>query len=208
MKKNGFLITLASPSGGGKSTICKQLMNKVNNLKYSISWTTRAIRVNEEDGKDYFFTSIEDFKEKQKKNFFLESANVHDNWYGTSYEFIDNCLKNEEILLLDIDVQGVEQIRKQSYNIVSIFILPPTESELRERLINRKTDSKETIKKRLSNAKTEIKYLPKYDYLVINDTIENAVNNIISIINAEKLKVERYIEPIKSFYNQRSNNEY
>jgi guanylate kinase len=200
MRKKGFLVTIASPSGGGKSTICKELLRINPTLCYSISWTTRPIRGSEVHGKEYFFTDVETFKQKVKDNFFLEHAEVHGNFYGTSKEFVEQCLSVEKIILFDIDVQGVDLIKKQGYNIVTIFILPPHEDILKKRLTSRGTDSHEVIAKRLVNARREIDCLGSYDYLVINDEIENAISTVNSILIAEQNNVQRYIDPREDFY--------
>jgi len=201
MKKKGFLLTVVSPSGGGKSTICGEVLKIHPSLCYSVSWTTRPMRINEVDGKDYFFTDIESFEKKIKDGFFLEHALVHGNYYGTSKEYIANCLNEEKIVILDIDVQGVSLIKEQGYDIVAIFILPPSEQILRHRLVSRGTDSQAVIEKRLENAKKEIDFINDYDYLVINDDIENAIMIVNDILIAEQNKIKRYIEPVKEFYN-------
>ena len=201
MHKKGFLVTIASPSGGGKSTICREVLKRDKNVNYSISWTTRAKRGNEVDGIDYNYTSIEDFKKKIDENHFLEYAKVHENYYGTSKDFIDKSLENEAIILLDIDVQGVELVKKQGYSVVTIFILPPSAKILKDRLINRGTDSVDVINKRLNNAKKEIDCIAGYDYLVINDEIEMTVTTVMSILNAESNKFIRFIDPVSEFFN-------
>ena len=201
MKKRGFLVTIASPSGGGKSTICKEILRINPSFTYSVSWTTRQIRGSEQEGCDYFFTDVESFKSKVEEGFFLEYAEVHENFYGTSKAYIENCLQKEKIVLLDIDVQGVELIKKQGFDVVSIFILPPSESILKQRLVSRGTDLPEVIAKRLANAKKEIDFIQDYDYLVINDVIENAISIVNSILVAEQNKVRSYIDPLNEFLN-------
>ena len=200
MKKTGFLVTLASPSGGGKSTICREILKLNSDLQYSVSWTTRPIRGDEVNGKDYNFIDIESFKTKIENDFFLEYAIVHGNYYGTSKEYINKCLREEKIILLDIDVQGVELLKKQGVDVVSIFILPPKESILKERLISRGTDSIEIINKRLENSKKEIDQISEYEYLVINDDIQNAIDIVNDILTAEKNKSKRYINPKNYYY--------
>ena len=200
MFKKGFLLMIASPSGGGKSTICREILSKNNSLCYSISWTTRVQRGEERHGKEYFFTDIITFREKITQNYFLEYAEVHGNYYGTSKEYIDQRLIEEKIVLLDIDVQGVNLIKDQGYNVVTIFVLPPSFKELQTRLVNRKTDSQENIENRLKNAQIEIEKIPEYDYLVINDDLEKAVITVDNILSAEQNKIKRYVEPIKNFY--------
>jgi len=202
MKKKGFLVTIVSPSGGGKSTICREILKLNSQMRYSISWTTRPIRGSEVDGKDYFFTDVETFKEMISQGFFIEFALVHGNYYGTSKDFIENCLDKGEIIILDIDVQGVEKAKKEGYDIVTIFVLPPTEEILKNRLIARRTDSEDVINQRLINARTEIGYLKYYDYLVINDDIDVAISTINSILKAEMNKYKRYNKPIDEFYNK------
>lgn len=201
MKRKGFLLTIVSPSGGGKSTVCNELLKQNKDLTYSISWTTRPIRGVEVDGVNYVFTDCETFLQKVKENFFLEYANVHGNYYGTSKEFVDNCLSEEKVVLFDIDVQGVELIKKKGYSIVTVFLLPPNEGVLQKRLIDRKTDSAETINLRLKNVKKEIEYLNQYDYLVINDDVQIAIQTINSILLAERNRVHRYTDPVQEFFN-------
>jgi len=200
MKRKGFLVTIASPSGGGKSTICREILRINPMFCYSVSWTTRAIRGSEVDGVDYFFTDIDSFQRKIEESFFLEYAVVHGNYYGTSIEYIESCLDDGKIVLLDIDVQGVELVKIGGYDIVSIFMLPPNEAILRQRLVSRQTDSQAVIEKRLENSKKEIDFIQTYDYLVINDEIENTVQLVNSILVAEQNKVKRYVDPIEEFY--------
>jgi guanylate kinase len=200
MKKKGFLVTIASPSGGGKTTICRELLSVNKTLSYSISWTTRPLRGMEKNGKDYFFTDIDTFKAKIEEGYFLEYALVHGNYYGTSIEYIEESLNDGSIVLLDIDVQGVDLLKNSSFDVVSIFLLPPNEEVLKERLISRKTDSENSIFTRLENSKKEINHLFSYDYLVINDDLEKTVETVNNILTAEYNKVKRYVDPLSTFY--------
>jgi guanylate kinase len=167
---------------------------------YSISTTTRSIRDGEVDGRDYFFTDTQTFEKKISQGFFLEHAKVHNNYYGTSREFIDKCIANENIVLLDIDVQGVSLLKKQGYGIVTIFILPPCIDVLTHRLTARGTDSSEAIANRLKNARAEIDCLYDYDYLVVNNELMFAVDMVQEILFAEQNRVSRYLNPVAEFY--------
>ena len=203
MKKKGFLVLIAAPSGGGKSTICEEILRLNPDLCYSISWTTRAKRGKETDGINYFFTDTATFQNKIEEGFFLEYAEVHGNFYGTSKSYVDDCLDNEKIVIFDIDVQGVELIRNKGYDVVTIFILPPNQEVLKQRLLNRGTDSPEVIIQRLENARKEIDCIECYDYLVINDEINKAIEIVNSILIGEKNKRNRYISPKEDFYRKK-----
>jgi guanylate kinase len=196
MKRKGFLVTIAAPSGGGKSSVCNELIRLNLNVRYSISWTTRAIRGNEVNGEHYFFTDIDTFQKKIKEDFFLEYAVVHGNYYGTSKELVDNLLTDGKMVIFDIDVQGVELMKNKDYDIVTIFLLPPDRETLKKRLINRNTDSEEVINLRLQNSLKEIECHKNYDYLVINDDLRETINTVNSILIAEQNRVNRYLEPI------------
>jgi len=200
MKKRGFLVTIAAPSGGGKTTICQGVLNQNKSLCYSVSWTTRQPRGSEVNGVDYTFTDLHTFQSKVSEKFFLEFADVHGHFYGTPRAFIDTALKQEKIVLLDIDVQGVEMLKTVGYDIVTIFILPLNETILKQRLLARGTDAQEVIVTRLDNAKKEIKNIYNYDYLVINEDIDTSVNVVNSILVAEQNKIKRYLDPINDFY--------
>jgi len=200
MKKRGFLVTIAAPSGGGKTTICQGVLKQNKSLCYSISWTTRQPRGSEVNGVDYFFTDLHTFQGKVTEKYFLEFADVHGHFYGTPREFVEDALQDEKIILLDIDVQGVEMLRTIGYDIVTIFILPLNETILKQRLLARGTDAHEVIVTRLENAKKEIKNIYNYDYLVINDDIDTSVDVVNSILTAEQNKIKRYLDPINDFY--------
>lgn len=183
---HGKLIVISAPSGAGKTTLCNALIKHFDNLAYSISHTTRAPRHGEKDGKEYFFISEDEFTENSKNNNWAEWANVHGHFYGTHASFIkDNLAKGRDILL-DIDVQGAEQIVKRFPETITIFIMPPSFDTLRNRLEKRGTDSERSITKRLENAKTEIAKKSMYQHIIINDDIEKAVHELISILD-EKL---------------------
>lgn len=200
MRRKKFLLLLASPSGGGKSTLLTRLLEKRKDIIYSVSTTTRAPRGNEVNGKEYFFITEEEFVRKIEKGYFLEYANVHGKWYGTSKEFIQQQMNLGNHVILDIDVQGVQQIKEQEFDVVSIFILPPTQSTLQKRLIDRKTESTEQIEIRMQTAKKEIVRIAEYDYLVINDDIETAIDSLDAIIRAEEIKTQRYVSVLEDFY--------
>jgi guanylate kinase len=195
-----FLIILSAPSGGGKSTVLREILASCSNIDYSISYTTRPPRGNEVDGKAYFFVSVQQFEEKTKQGDFLEHANVFGHWYGTSKEFIRNSIANGHHVIMDIDVQGAIQISATEFDIVKIFILPPSLSVLKQRLVDRNTDIPEVIRKRLQTAKKEIACLEHYDYLVINEDINIAVEEVKQIIKAETLRTKRYCDIEQSFF--------
>ena len=164
------LIVFSAPSGAGKSSLIKNIIEKsTGDIELSISATTRPPRNGEEHGRDYFFISDEEFNELRRSDSFIEHANVHGYQYGTLKSFVDEKIQNGISIILDIDVQGFNLIRNAIEHNLSIFIIPPSIKELRKRLTSRGLDSSDVIEKRLSNAKTELKYAEQYDYIVLND---------------------------------------
>ena len=191
-KKKGVMLVLSSPSGAGKSSICKSLMSLDTNLSLSISTTTRKKRPNENSGEDYFFVSTEKFKEMLSNNHFLEHASVFDNYYGTDKSLVEKKINNGEDLIFDIDWQGAQQLReKMREDIVSIFILPPNKQELERRLKSRGQDSAEVVKKRMDGASAEITHWAEYDYVVINEDLNQSVKAVLVILKAERMKRTR-----------------
>ena len=194
MKKNrkGLMLVLSSPSGAGKTTICREILKKNKDLKMSISYTTRPKRKSEVNGKDYFFISEKKFKEFQAKDFFIENAKVFDHLYGTPKNFVEENLIKGIDVLFDIDWQGAQKLSNFSKtDIVSVFILPPSNSILKERLKQRNEDSPEIVKKRMSKAKSEISHWIEYDYVLINENLEKCTDEIVTILKAERKKRDR-----------------
>ncbi len=186
------MLVLSSPSGAGKTSICKEILKKIKELKLSISYTTRPKRKSEVDGMDYFFISKKKFKELQAKDFFIENAKVFDHLYGTPKNFVEkNLLKGIDVLF-DIDWQGAQKLSNFSKtDIVSVFILPPSNMILKERLKKRNEDSLEIVNKRMSKAKSEISHWIEYDYVLINDDLVTCTNEVVTILKAERKKRDR-----------------
>ena len=186
--KDGIAVVLSSPSGAGKTTLVKKIAQE-NNFKISISYTTRKPRTNEVNGKDYFFISEEDFKNLIKNKEFLEYAKVFENYYGSSKSQVFENLNKGENVIFDIDWQGTEQIKKQklNYKLITFFILPPSKSELFNRLKNRDMKDKNIVEERMKQFNEDIKQWENYDFVVINDDLEKCYNEIIRFIN-EKIK--------------------
>ena len=189
----GFAIIISAPSGTGKTTICNSLRESIPDLKFTISHTTRKIREGEVDGVDYIFISKNEFKNKIKNNDFLEWAQVHDNYYGTSLESADTTINKGYDTLLEIDIQGVKSLRKMNYQGTYIIIFPPSIKELEVRLRKRGSDLEEKILQRVETGKKEIKKYKMYDYIITNYVIEDTVNNILSILHTEKFKTCNYV---------------
>ncbi len=179
---NNFVIVVTSPSGGGKTTLCKMLKKQLDNIEYSISATTRPIRNNETEGKNYHFISEKEFIIKKNENYFAEYAFVHDYWYGTPKENIDNALKRNNDILMDIDVQGAMEIKKSYPNALMLFIVPPSMEILRKRLKERGTDNDEVIKKRLKNAEQEMSFVREFEFIVENNEIRSTYKEIENIV--------------------------
>jgi guanylate kinase len=190
----GTLVILSAPSGTGKSTICRKLLQKRKDLRYSISCTTRQPRPGEKDGKHYFFLTRDEFKRKIRRSEFLEWAIVHDEYYGTPRRFIEETLNTGASIMLAIDVQGAAAIRRKMPDAVLVFVTPPSIEALRERLAARR-DASESVAKRLANSKDEMSAAKNYDYIVVNDDLEKAVEHIEAILVAESLKVGRQEAP-------------
>jgi guanylate kinase len=186
LEPEGMLIVLSSPSGGGKSSICQALLHSDHQLEYSISTTSRPPRGDEQDGRDYFFVTEEGFREMIEADSFYEWAKVHDNYYGTRRELVDTRLAEGKDIVLDLDVVGGLNIKKATEKAVLIFVLPPSLKVLEERLRRRNTDEEQAIQKRLSNARTEINFAQKYDYVVVNEELEQTIGIIRRIIEAER----------------------
>ncbi len=189
--KTGLIIIVSAPSGAGKTSICDALIKQDKDIVYSVSTTTRQPRTGEKNGKEYFFVDDKTFKSMVNKNMFAEWAEVHGHFYGTSKKTIEDTIKKGKDVLLDIDVQGALKIKKQYKDALMIFITAPTLKVLKERLIKRNKDSSAVIKTRLNNAKKELTYLPKYDYLILNDKLDKSIENVKSVINAERLSIKR-----------------
>ena len=181
--ETGTLIVIVAPSGTGKSTLIKRLLQEVPRLEWSVSCTTRPIRDGEVDGVNYHFLEVDDFKQKIDQGDFIEWAQVHSNFYGTSKSFVDQGIKENKSLLFDLDVQGADQVKKLYGSTANIiFIAPPSVEELQKRLLNRGTDSHATIEERLKNAESELTRKNDYDYLVINDDLDKAYQHLKSIV--------------------------
>ena len=183
------IIIISSPSGAGKTTICKYLIKKIKNIEISTSYTTRPKRKIEKNGVDYYFITKNEFNKLKKQNYFIETAKVFGFFYGSPYININNAFKRNNHIIFDIDWQGAKKLRKKfsDNDIIDIFILPPNKRELRKRLEQRGRDNKTEIKKRLSLAVNEISHYDEYKYAIVNDNITKTVNYIIKIIEFEEI---------------------
>ena len=189
----GAILLLSGPSGCGKSSLLKKLYQVIDNYYFSISTTTRLPRVGEKDGVDYYFVTKEEFIQDIEEGGFLEWAEVHGNYYGTSLKPINKALELGKLVIFDIDVQGFEQVITKLQDITTtVFITTPTLSELEKRLTSRGTDSADVIEKRIKNAQDEIKYTQKYDYLIINDNLDEAADKLIAVAKSALIKAKMF----------------
>jgi len=182
-----LICIISAPSGSGKSTLVNELLKLVPDLDFSISYTTRAPRGSEQNGKQYHFVSREEFEQMIRSDEFLEHANVFGNYYGTARRFLEEAKEKKHDLLLDIDVQGAEQMKRKLPEAVSIFVLPPDRKTLESRLRKRSEDTEEVIARRLVTASREIGNYDKYDYILINDDLEESIERLQSIVLSERL---------------------
>ena len=194
--KRGLLIVISGPSGAGKGSICKALLEKRDDLFISVSATTRSPRAGEIDGVNYHFLTKEDFISRVQSNDFLEYAEVHGNMYGTPKFKVEEMLAEGKNVILEIDIQGALKVKENFEEGVFIFILPPSMEELKQRIIKRGSETEESLMTRFKNAYQEINYVSKYNYAVVNDEVETAVNKIEGIIAAEKCRVDRIKDTI------------
>jgi guanylate kinase len=181
------LFIIAAPSGCGKTSLVKALIEKVDNLCVSVSHTTRAQRPGEEHGKNYFFVSKEDFNEISNNDGFIESAQVFDNYYGSAKQTVKDLLKHGQDVILEIDWQGAQQVKQSFTEAIGIFILPPSISALEERLTDRGQDDQSIIDRRMQDAVSEMQHFNEFDYLVINDDFNVALNDLAHIIYTQRL---------------------
>lgn len=190
---SGNLYIVAAPSGGGKTSLVRHLVTTLDDIEISVSHTTREIRPGETDGTDYYFTNEEKFMEMVNDNAFIEHARVFNNLYGTSEAQIKERLRLGIDVVLDIDWQGAEQIKRIFPKAVSIFIIPPSIEELERRLMNRRQDKDEVVSERMRRAQDELSHYPEFDYLIVNDNFEHAAVELRAIVIANRLKIERQI---------------
>ncbi len=194
-KKQGLLIVVSGPSGCGKSTLDNLILKKRKNIVMSISDTTRNLRGNEVQGVDYNFISPEEFKENIKNNKYLEYAMVYtDKYYGTPSDYVDKKLNEGIDVILEIDIEGARKVNEKRKDAVFIFIMPPSMKVLKERLVSRKTESKEQVIERFKTAYKEINEVSKYNYVIVNDNIDEALDKMNAIITCEKCRVDRIEE--------------
>jgi guanylate kinase len=182
-----LVYIISAPSGSGKSTLVSELLKMVPNLDFSISYTTRPVRGSEQNGKEYFFVSLAEFQQMIRDDEFLEYAEFDGNYYGTARRFLSEAEKRGRDLLLDIDVQGAAQIQRKLANSVSIFILPPNRKTLEWRLRKRSEDAEDVIQRRLATASREIENYDKYNYILVNDQLEDSIESLQAIVRSERL---------------------
>ena len=194
----GNLYIISAPSGAGKTSLVKELVANLDDLIVSVSHTTRQMRDGEIHGKDYFFVDVEQFKTMQGENAFLECAQVFDNFYGTAQQTVETNLTQGQDVILEIDWQGAQQVRKLIPTALSIFILPPSIEVLQQRLENRGKDDAQIIARRMKDAVTEMSHYPEFDYLVVNDDFSVALNALKSIVLANRLKQARQSAVLQS----------
>lgn len=191
MNRNGLLVVLSGPSGSGKGTLLKRVREQYTNIRFSISATTRRPREGEVDGKNYFFVTTDQFKSMIENDKLVEWVEYCGNYYGTPREYVEESTSQGFDIVLEIEVEGALNIIKRYPDCVSVFILPPSFEELRRRIEGRGTENPDVIDRRLERAKKELEFVNHYDYVVINDNIEEAASEIVNILSAEKLKFSR-----------------
>jgi guanylate kinase len=189
--RRGRLFVIAAPSGAGKTSLVRALMERAPGLRFSISYTTRQQRPNEEHGRDYFFVSRDDFEAMVARGEFLEHARVFDNYYGTALGQVEASLASGQDLILEIDWQGAQQIRHALPECCSIFILPPSRAELERRLRGRGTDAEDVIQRRLRDAASDMTHWSEFDYVVVNDDFEQALGELQAIVRGEGTALRR-----------------
>ncbi|MGI6703102.1 MAG: guanylate kinase [Clostridia bacterium] len=192
MEGRGLLVVVSGPSGAGKGTICKGLLETKKDIVVSISNTTRLPRDGEVHGKNYFFISREEFLDMISKDGFIEYAEVYGNYYGTPRRYVEENLHQGRDVLLEIDIQGALQVKEKYKEGVFVFILPPSMEELKARITKRGTEDEKEILRRFESAYKEINYVSRYNYFIINDRVDTAVEKLRSIITAEKCRVDRF----------------
>jgi len=200
MKREGVLYVISAPSGAGKTTLCKEIIDIFPNLRHSVSYTTRPPRTGEVHGRDYFFVGTEEFSRMVGAGEFAEWAEVHGNLYGTSLATLKECRSQGIDLILDIDGQGARQLKGRFEGGVYIFVLPPSIEELRRRLDTRSSDTEEVIERRINNAAGEIKEARWYDYIIVNDRFSDAVEQLKSVLIAEQCRAIRLIQGLSTTF--------
>jgi guanylate kinase len=200
--KEGLLYIVSAPSGAGKTTLCKEIIDIFPNMRHSVSYTTRPPRPGEVHGVDYFFVSGEEFKRMVDGGEFAEWAEVHGNLYGTAIKTLEEYRKYGIDVILDIDCQGARKLKERGSGGVYIFILPPDFQELRRRLAGRNSDSAETIERRIRAAALEIRESRWYDYIIVNDVFARAVEELKSVLIAEKCRTARVLESVSELFDK------
>jgi guanylate kinase len=200
MKREGILYVISAPSGAGKTTLCKEIIDIFPNLRHSVSFTTRGARPGEVDGKDYHFVQPGEFSRMVAAGEFAEWAEVHGNLYGTSLKFLEEYRDSGLDLILDIDCQGARQLKERYRGAVYIFVLPPSFQELRRRLDNRSSDAQDVIERRIESAAAEIKESHWYDYIIINDVFSKAAEELKSVVIAEQCRTTRVLEDVPGMF--------
>jgi guanylate kinase len=200
MQQEGLLIVISAPSGAGKTTLCNALVNRFPALKESISYTTRQPRTGEQDGVDYHFVSVERFKQMIAVEGFAEWAEVHGNFYGTAIATLEQARVDGIDILLDIDCQGARILKDRGINGLFVFVLPPSMTELRRRLESRSSDAKEVIERRIARATEEIREARWYDYIVVNDRLDEAHEALASIVTAARQTTGRMLGQVSKMF--------
>jgi guanylate kinase len=200
MQREGLIMIISAPSGAGKTTLCRELRNRFPAMRESISYTTRPPRPGEVDGEDYCFVSREEFQAMVAEDAFAEWAEVHGNLYGTALKTLEEARKNGIDLLLDIDCQGARTLKQKFERGVYVFILPPSMEELRRRLENRSSDAREVIERRIKRASDEIREARWYDYIIINDRIEDALEELSAIVLAQSRRTFRMLGQVAKLF--------
>ena len=206
-KDKGILLVVSGPSGAGKGTICAAIRKIFQKLNYSISMTTRAPRKGEVEGTSYFFRTNEEFEKLIKEDAFLEYARVYDHYYGTPKKYALDKIENGESVLLEIDIQGAMQVKQRYPQGVFVYVVPPSLDVLSARIHGRGTDSEEVIQKRLAKITDELAMAHKYDYIIVNDVLEDAVHKVCSILEAESCKLSRNEGQVEVIFKQYINKE-
>ncbi len=200
MKREGILFVISAPSGAGKTSLCKEAIDILPNLRHSVSYTTRQARPGEVHGRDYFFVPQSEFRQMVEDGEFAEWAEVHGNCYGTSIGVLEECRTAGIDLILDIDIQGARQLKERYDSGVYIFILPPSYEELRRRLNGRSSDSDDVICRRIAAAAGEIRESRWYDYIIVNDRFSRAVEELKSVVIAERCRAFRVLEAVTEIF--------